>query len=414
MMMKHRPREAPAPKPPKPRRALLFHPFRGQGFGNVVNGLLSAHLLADEYDRIVCVDAGWADFLRAFRPTHTEDEAAFCEREWYLHKSTKREAKDRAVDCKIVNFSAGTLNECSVRACLSHEGPITFTGNAYPRWAHVGRDYFAARYQPTELLEAVLPWHPDPPDVVVHLRKGDTEHDQRKGLDEDTFHALGRMLPNNTFLVTNRVGWYDWFGDKYGWRNSGWFEVKHSFNPNRGWGRRGGPDQQKRVETEVTNRLNITVEQLHELNMYSDWWTLAKAKERVLHTYSDFSLSAVHWMNKESKTIMGMRKATEEDLAEHPDLKVGDKMLDLVDEDWVRDGETPRLVDRTLDMLKNCDEKQLNKLKGKAAKEAARGKADTIIGDDDNPLRGVELPDDLQMRFDSRQYAYFNPKSTRI
>ena len=111
---------------------------------------------------------------------------------------------------------------------------------------------------------------------------------------------------------------------------------------------------------------------------------------------------------------MGMREVAEEDLEDRPDLKVGDLMLDLIDEEWIRDGETPRLVDRTLDMLKNCDDEQLKKLKAKAASEAAKKRTERVyesIGDDDNPLRHVELPNDLQMRFDSRQYAYFNPRS---
>ena len=392
---------------------MLFKPLGGQGFGNVINGLLSAHMLADEYDRIVCVDPNFKAFLRAFEPLQTHEEADFCASEWYAHKSTKRDKKDQARDCKIVNFSAGTLNECTLRECLSHDGPITFTGNTYPRWSHVSKDYFATHYQPTKLLEAILPWHPNPPDVVVHLRKEDGQKDKRKGLDDDTFHALGKMLPSDTFLVTNNVGWYSFFGVNYGWKNSGWFEVKHSILK-KTWGNRGVPDQQEVVETMVTNKLNITVDQLHELTMYSDWWTLASAKQKVWHTHSDFSLSAVHWMNKESKTIMGMREVAEEDLEDHPDLKVGDQMLDLIDEEWIRDGETPRLVDRTLDMLKNCDDEQLKKLKAKAASGAAKKRTKRVyesIGDDDNPLRHIEFPDDLQMRFDSRQYAYFNPRN---
>ena len=365
-----------------------------------MNGLLSAHLLADEYDRIVCVDPNFRAFLRAFEPLQTKEEVEFCASEWYAHKqSTKGDKKDQAKDCKVVTFSVGTLNECTLRECLSHDGPITFTGNIYPRWSHVSKDYFATHYQPTKVLEAIVPWHPNPPDVVVHLRKEDGPKDNRKGLDDDTFHALGKMLPKDTFLVTNNVEWYSWFETNYGWKNSGWFEVKHSILT-KTWGNRGDPDQQEAVETRVANKLNITVEELHELTMYSDWYTLASAKENVLHTHSEFSSSAVHWMNKESKTIMGM-------------WEDGDQMLDLIDEEWIRDGETPRLIDRTLDMLKNCDAGQLKKLKAKATSEAAKKKTERVyesIGDDDNPLRHVVFPDDLQMRFASKQYAYFNPR----
>ena len=106
---------------------------------------------------------------------------------------------------------------------------------------------------------------------------------------------------------------------------------------------------------------------------------------------------------------MGMREATDEDVADDPNMKVGEKMLDLIDEEWVRDGETPRLVDRAVDMLKNCDAGQLKKLKADAAKEAEKKKAERryeSIGDDDNPLLHVDLPEDLQVRFESRQYAF--------
>ena len=404
LMMRRRPKEAPAPKP---RRALLFAPLGGQGFGNVVNGLLSAHMLADEYDRIVCVDPKFESFLRAFRPYHTDDEAAWCQKQW-------DERIRHIKTCKIVNFSAGTLNECTLRECLNHEGPVELTSNTYPRWAHVSKGYFATHYQPTPLLEAILPWGKDPPDVVVHLRKEDGKNDKREGLDEETFHALGKMLPKDTFLVTNKVEWYAWFKDNYGWRNSAWFEVRHSILKKTTWGNRGVGDQQGVVETMVTNKLNITVDVLHDLTMHSDWLTIAAAKEKVLHTHSDFSLSAVHWMNKESKTIMGMREATSEDVANHEARKVGDKVLNLIDEEWYRDGETPRLIDRTVDMLKNCKDEQIEELRRKEAREALEKKSKrryVSIGDDDNPLLHVDLPEDLQTRFESRQYAYFNPRT---
>lgn len=111
---------------------------------------------------------------------------------------------------------------------------------------------------------------------------------------------------------------------------------------------------------------------------------------------------------------MGMREATSEDVANHEARKVGDKLLNLIDEEWYRDGETPRLIDRTVDMLKNCKDEQIEELRRKEAREALEKKSKrryVSIGDDDNPLLHVDLPEDLQTRFESRQYAYFNPRT---
>ena len=111
---------------------------------------------------------------------------------------------------------------------------------------------------------------------------------------------------------------------------------------------------------------------------------------------------------------MGMREATSEDVAKHDARKVGDKVLNLIDEEWYRDGESPRLIDRTVDMLKNCKDEQIEELRAKEAKEALEKKSKrryVSIGDDDNPLLHVDLSEDLQTRFESRQYAYFNPRT---
>jgi hypothetical protein len=57
--------------------------------------------------------------------------------------------------------------------------------------------------------------------------------------------------------------------------------------------------------------------------------------EKVYHTHSDFSISAIHWMNLDSLSLQGM---------ENGHLKV-------VNESWRVDGETIPLVDRTTDGL---------------------------------------------------------------
>ena len=301
------------------------------------------------------------------------------------------------------------------------DGPLTFVSKTYPRWSHVSRGYFAAHYQPTPLLRSILPWS-SPPDVVVHLRKADGRSDARKGLDEETFHALGKELPRDTFLVTNSVEWYDWFAKNYGWRNPGWHEVKHSALKNKQWGARSNASA---IEQRMERQYNVTADALQSLQLWSDWYTLASARRRALHTHSDFSLSALHWMNVPSKTIMGMRDATiADEKNSNGTIKVGDRILDLIDEEWIRDGETPRLIDRPLKTLKDCSAQELEALRDKIAEkekrtkdERAKNERATIatgdgekVADNGNGPIITSLPADLQKRVESRQYAYFTPK----
>jgi hypothetical protein len=68
------------------------------------------------------------------------------------------------------------------------------------------------------------------------------------------------------------------------------------------------------------------------LQLWSDWYTILTVKTKnVLHTHGDFSLSAIHGMNIDSKTIQAVD---------------GNGKLDLWDEACRRDGETKRLIDR--------------------------------------------------------------------
>uniref|UniRef100_A0A7S4MIX6 Uncharacterized protein n=1 Tax=Odontella aurita TaxID=265563 RepID=A0A7S4MIX6_9STRA len=54
----------------------------GQGQGNVMNGVLTAHLLGNEFNRTVCLEKGRFKytFLQAFRPLLSEEERKACEK----------------------------------------------------------------------------------------------------------------------------------------------------------------------------------------------------------------------------------------------------------------------------------------------------------------------------------------------
>jgi hypothetical protein len=77
---------------------------------------------------------------------------------------------------------------------------------------------------------------------------------------------------------------------------------------------------------------------VNNMQLWSDWYTVLMAKQ-VVHTHSDFSISAIHWMNiKDTKTVMGIKYVGMNGKTE--------KVLDLIDESWRRDGETIPLRDR--------------------------------------------------------------------
>jgi hypothetical protein len=70
------------------------------------------------------------------------------------------------------------------------------------------------------------------------------------------------------------------------------------------------------------------------LQKWSDWYTILHA-QTLYHTHSDFSISALHWMNNpNTKVIEGYDKAKKE--------------LILEEESWRQTGETARLIDRTI------------------------------------------------------------------
>lgn len=111
------------------------------------------------------------------------------------------------------------------------------------------------------------------------------------------------------------------------------------------WGSRS-PDASPIVVHNSTDR--ITERRMQTLQLWSDWYTLLRAK-RVYHTHSDFSLSAIHWMGNMvnttnmmiwSRTILDMNTTTNQ--------------LEFGEESWIIEEEVPPVVDRRGDQLKNC------------------------------------------------------------
>uniref|UniRef100_A0A7S1YT38 Uncharacterized protein n=1 Tax=Trieres chinensis TaxID=1514140 RepID=A0A7S1YT38_TRICV len=285
---------------PSPSRFIIFtgHNNPSQGVGNIIAGLLAAHLLALEYGRVVCVSKGWHDFWYAFR-----------QRDYTKECKALQSGRKKYPEVRLWNYESSGVSECELHDRLgSNESVLEFNGNTYPKWRKVPPDFFDQYYEATDDLLSKIPESVGLPDVVVHLRKGDNNGDHRKGLDVKSLEALGNTLPPSSHLVTNNVQWYEYFGEKFGWSNYGWHEVVHSIKRNH-----HSDDRKNQI-----------------LELWVDWYSILRAKE-VYHTASDFSQSAIHWMNINSKIIMGV---------------TGEGKLSLIDEAWRRDGETPRLVDR--------------------------------------------------------------------
>jgi hypothetical protein len=269
--------------PPSAIRFLIFRPplEEAQGLGNVMNGLLAAHILGQEFNRTVCVSPEWSDLAVALESLTPE-----CR-----HSTLGPRTPQNTI--WLINYAKKPNNECELKHRLEgKEAVIYFVANTYPRWPQTTplTIDLTEYYRPTTELQAILPWT-TPPKIVVHLREPDNDQDHRAGLDSPTRTALGTALPSDTFLVTNRVDYYQWFHERYGWQHPPWTGVRHSAIPNIQW----------------TSRVTVThAEESRQL--WADWWTIYNAN-LLYHTHSDFSRSAARWRQSEdSFTIAGIQE----------------------------------------------------------------------------------------------------------
>jgi hypothetical protein len=329
----------------------------GQGTGNLMAGLLAAHLLGDEFHRIVCVNPRYSnsDFLLAFESINP---VANLKCPLLLQQENpKRLRSTQQEDVSLINF-VGAANECDLQNIMSDSTRkvIYLVANTYPRWPTVPNYYFLYYYQPTARLLEALPYTIQPT-TVVHLRQPDDYSDIRDGLDTESLDALGKLLPPNesTFLVTNNVDFYERFTKCCHWSHPQWDVVQHSALAYIwGAGKHGSLNNNNNVPPDAGhNGLLSNVQsdatdtkpdsqtekekqkEKQYIQMWVDWYTLLMADD-VYHTHSDFSISAIHWMNKKdhSFSIRGYNRET--------------KQLETQRESWWVDGETIPVVERTI------------------------------------------------------------------
>jgi hypothetical protein len=241
-------------------------------------GLLATHMLGQEFSRTVCVHPVYESFYTAFAPTSMS-----CAKLFQCEHPTFHGDKIR-----LLNFRKET-DECILKERLnSSERLVWIEANTYPRWTEIPESlWFTDHYRPQPALLGMLPWKNPPPQQVVHLRAPDNVNDVRKGLDNSTLVALGSSLPSTTFLVTNKVQWYSWFAEHYGWSHPPWSSVTHSALA-LSWG-----DRQGQPTPRVARQKDET--RIRDLQMWADWYTLLQASS-IIHTHSAFSSSAAYWM----------------------------------------------------------------------------------------------------------------------
>jgi hypothetical protein len=301
-----------------------------------MSGLLAAHLMGEEFSRIVCVEKDYADFHAAFELKDARVRA-LCE------TLVEHEPDVPPEDLLQAISFANAPNECELQERLALDTKvIKFKGNTYPRWPKVAHNFFLKFYQPRVALLDILPYTKQP-ESVVHLRAPDGEWDSitRHGLDNESFVELGRMLPSDTYLVTNRVDWYNFFHEQFNWSHPTWNIVRHSVS---------GIVWKENETVGVIDSSVAAIDQQNQglMQMWADWYTVLMAKH-VYHTHSEFSNSAVHWMNiEDSNIVKGINNVT--------------LQLTFSPEAWIADGLTPAILDRTsnttwpLEMqLRACD-----------------------------------------------------------
>ncbi|KAG7352164.1 hypothetical protein IV203_008212 [Nitzschia inconspicua] len=348
--------------PPRelPKSFLIYHHISGdgQGTGNIISGVLAAHLLAEEFNRTVCHYGLYryeSSMGRAFQwidDRHTK----LCEKA--LDIAPPPNDTNRIIQR---NFDrTAKRSECELKELLSNHQDYPFlyyNGNTYPRWPTSAlsqlnrRDYFHEFYEPTSALLAILPWNvSNPPSTVIHLRQGDNQQDRRSGLDEQSLSLLSeynftggtsrRLRNHDIFLVTNRVEWYHRFPS---WFHPSWDMVPHSsFGPMDDWGdsNRSNSGKLPLFDKDGHNQKR-QAQEASKLQMWADWYTLVRA-EQIYHTHSDFSLSAARWNRWQlgSWTIRGCSNGT--------------SLLLQRDFQDVEDDVVPALAERTSSQLKYC------------------------------------------------------------
>lgn len=261
------------------RFALFRNGGRGQGIGNIMNGLLAVHLLAIKYNRICCV-SDWSQFSLAF-VSNNDHVCKLIVGEKSEHQISLWNFGPNMIDrnCWLAQARCDNL-------LRSEEKIIEFTGNDYPFeiFPALGRELFDKLYRPSALLLSYFPDSYKIPETVLHLRVGDDFSDRRSGLNIRTQMFFIHTFPNTSFIISNNQIINDRF------KAAGWRAYKSS------------PGQ---MHTVSLNNKDLI------MKAWRDWYTIFQASS-VYHTPSAFSESAIRASGTSSRRIIKDFDATTE------------------------------------------------------------------------------------------------------
>ncbi|VEU34288.1 unnamed protein product [Pseudo-nitzschia multistriata] len=351
-----------------------FPPYHtGQGIGNVVSGVLAAHLLAEEFHRTIChaphpkdeaaiatgKDASaagrgpHASFHKAFAwkdPAHAErcDRALGGGATRSVGNSTGAHANTHTTIVQNNYDATSEQSECRMKDILSnHEDyPIVYyEGNTYPRWPSRSsnssnntinnnnnnthreeRDYFHERFEPTPELRAILPWSVAPRDsngaADEPTRATTTITGKPPSIvvhlrDGDGVHDEREGLDEETLSLLAREDFVEAARGKAG---GAVFLVTNRIDwyarfPN--WSNPGWTSEIHHSAMDAIRWGSSSEKPAHHqrnkdreaLQLWADWYTLLVA-DRIYHTHSDFSRSAARWNERtKSWTIRGTTSA---------------------------------------------------------------------------------------------------------
>lgn len=216
---------------------------RGQGVGNIMNGLIVAALLSEQANRKLCVY--WPAFETVFK-TRNSCPCPRTSNTTYTH---------------FWNFGNTHSKDHVFDVLFSDVEHVEMTGNDYPgyKWPSVPVTLFQNLFSSKISVPVVQ--------LLVHIRVGDNLADQR--IRHENILKVRQLYPNAT-LITNDDRLYD----------------------TTGWAR---PNYRRSTKFHTTASI-------FDRTLWHDWYSIYLAKF-VIHTASSFSESALRLSCAPSKRI---------------------------------------------------------------------------------------------------------------
>ncbi|KAL1511073.1 hypothetical protein AB1Y20_005896 [Prymnesium parvum] len=205
-------------------RLLIFRaPARGQGMGNMLQGLATAMLLSEQYGRTLCV--WWKLFEHGY--ARRDGSACPSKAEVYAPLPSSQTAL-LAADAWLELWDSGpTTPEREWRRVLASSArAVVVVGNLLLAPSHRRAAAFESAFTPTEALAALLQ-RERARRRVAHLRVGDVGESARRGIfaEAGAWRSLRAHLPRDTYVVSDSEECYR---ELRGFASPAWGAQPHS------------------------------------------------------------------------------------------------------------------------------------------------------------------------------------------